>query len=85
MPIKEIKPKKDRLQEGINLLKQLRDAGVKEHLGGFQELKEKISVWVNSEESWTGVVYFPEHGRIAEVDLPKYTNRSAGINFKVRR
>jgi hypothetical protein len=85
MPVKEIKPKKDRLQEGINLLKQLRDAGVKEHLGGFLELKEKIGEWVNSDESWTGIIHFPEHGRIAEVDLPKYTNRAAGINFKVRR
>jgi hypothetical protein len=82
---KEIKPKKDRLSEGISLLKQLRDNGVKEHSLGFFDLKAKISEWVSGEESWTGTIEFREYGRIAEVDLPKYTNRAAGINFKVKK
>ncbi len=83
--VKSIKPKEDRLKEGINLLKQLKDNGVKEYSLGFIELKDKISEWVKSEDGWEGTISFSDYGRIAEVDLPKYTNRSAGINFKVKK
>lgn len=83
--IKEIKSKEDRLKEGINILKQLRDAGVKDYSLGFIELKTKIGEWVASNDSWEGIISFQEYGRIAEIDLPKYTNRSAGINFKIKK
>ena len=83
--VKELKTKEERVAEGVNLLKQLREAGVKVTFGGFQELKGRISDWVNTGEPWEGVVGFPEHGRVAEVELPRYTNRAAGINFKVKR
>jgi hypothetical protein len=82
---KQIKPKADRLSEGINILKQLRDNGVKEHSLGFIELKTKISEWVSGEDGWEGTIDFLEYGRIAEVDLPKYDNRAAGLNFKVKK
>uniref|UniRef100_A0A6C0DU36 Uncharacterized protein n=1 Tax=viral metagenome TaxID=1070528 RepID=A0A6C0DU36_9ZZZZ len=83
--VKAIKTKKDRLSEGINILKQLRDNGVKELSPGFQELKTKISEWVSSEGSWDGNIDFREYGRIAEVELPKYDNKAAGLNFKVKK
>lgn len=82
---KQIKIKSDRLKEGISILKQLRDAGVKEHSLGFIELKTKISEWVNSENAWDGTIDFSEYGRVADVELPRYDNRAAGINFKVRK
>lgn len=83
--VKQIKSKADRLKEGIAILKQLTDAGVKKTSFGFMELKEKISEWVGSEASWEGTISFAEYGRIAEVELPKYDNRAAGLNFKVKR
>ncbi len=82
---KQIKPKEERLKEGIALLKQLRDNGVKDHSLGFIELKTKISEWVSGDSSWSGTIDFQEYGRTAEVDLPKYTNRAAGINFKTKK
>ena len=82
---KQIKIKSDRLKEGISILKQLRDAGVKEHSLGFIELKTKISEWVNSENAWDGTIDFSEYGRVADVELPRYDNRAAGINFKVKK
>jgi hypothetical protein len=82
---KTIKPKEDRVKEGIYLLKQLKDNGVKEYSLGFIELKTKISEWVSGEDGWEGTISFSDYGRIAEVDLPKYTNRTAGINFKVKK
>ena len=83
--VKQIKSKEERLKEGINLLKQLRDNGVRDYSLGFIELKTKISEWVSGEEGWEGTINFNDYGRIAEVDLPKYDNRSAGINFKVKK
>lgn len=82
---KQIKAKEDRLKEGIAILKQLRDAGVKEHSVGYIDLKTKISEWVNSENSWDGTIDFSEYGRVADVELPRYDNRAAGINFKVKK
>jgi hypothetical protein len=83
--VKTIKPKEDRLKEGIHLLQQLRDNGVKDNSLSFIELKTKISEWISGDGSWEGTIDFREYGRVAQVDLPKYTNRAAGINFKVRR
>lgn len=83
--VKEIKSKADRLKEGIHLLKQLRDNGVREYSFGFIELKEKISEWVKSEESWEGTIDFSDYGRVAIIELPKYDNKAAGINFKVKK
>jgi hypothetical protein len=82
---KQVKTKADRLKEGIAILKQLRDAGVKEYSLGFIELKTKISEWVNSENSWDGVIDFSEYGRVGDVELPRYDNKAAGINFKVKK
>jgi len=82
---KQIKSKEDRLKEGLYLLKQLRDAGVVESSAGFIDLKFHINEWVNGEDSWEGIIDFRDVGRIAEVDLPKYTNRVAGINFKIKK
>ena len=81
---KELKSKEDRVKEGVSLLTQLRTAFVKEHIYGYQELKRQISEWVNTGESWEGTIPFPEHGREAVVDLPKYNNKAAGIHFNVK-
>lgn len=78
------KTKEERVKEGVSLLTQLRQAGVKETFGGFQELKQRVQEWVSTGESWSGSIPFSEHGRVAEVELPKYNNRAAGIHFKVK-
>jgi hypothetical protein len=83
--VKQIKSKAERLSEGINILKQLQEAGVRDYSLGFVELKTKISEWVSGEDGWEGTISFSDYGRIAEVDLPKYDNRAAGLNFKVKK
>ena len=83
--MKEVKSKMDRVKEGVSLLKQLRDNGVKEDSFGFEDLKEKIKEWVSSENSWEGSIDFRDYGRIADVELPKYTNKAAGVNFRVKK
>ena len=81
---KKEKTKEDRLKEGISLLKQLKDAHVKENGNGYQEFKQKISDWVTTGDAWHGTILFPEHGRVGEVELPRYNNKAAGMNFKVK-
>ena len=83
--MKEIKSKMDRIKEGVSILKQLRDNGVKEHSLGFIDLKTKINEWVSSENSWEGSIEFLEYGRVAEVELPRYNNKAAGMNFRVKK
>jgi hypothetical protein len=39
---------------------------------------------VNTGEPWEGTIPFPEHGREAVVELPKYNNKAAGIHFNVK-
>jgi hypothetical protein len=82
--MKQEKTKEDRLKEGVSLLKQLKENGVRETGNGFQELKQKISDWVDSGEPWDGTIPFDEYGREAVISLPKYNNKAAGLNFKVK-
>lgn len=83
--MKEIKSKTDRVTEGISILKQLRDNGVKERSYGFIELKTKINEWISNQDSWEGTIDFRDYGRVAEVELPKYNNKAAGMNFRVKK
>jgi hypothetical protein len=82
---KKDKTKEDRVKEGISLLNQLKQGGVRGNALGFLSLKQKISEWVNSGEPWDGTIPFTEYGREAVVSLPKYDNRAAGLHFKVMK
>lgn len=83
MAPKTPKPLADRLSEGISLLRQLREAGVKDNCLSFLDLQRNVSDWVKTGDAWEGSVEFPEYGRIAVVSLPKYTNRAAELTFQV--
>ena len=51
-----IKPQKERVQEGISLLKQLEEAGIPRNEPGYMELKQHITAWIK--EGKNGVKYF---------------------------
>jgi hypothetical protein len=82
---KEPKTQEERLTEGVSLLKQLRETGVKDNGMGFLLVKQQISDWVKTGDAWSGTISFQEHGRVAELQLPKYNNRSADIRLTVKR
>lgn len=82
---KKEKSKEDRLKEGLSLLNQLKTGGVRDNSLSFMDLRQKISTWIASGEPWDGTVPFTEYQREAIVSLPKYDNRAAGINFKVKK
>jgi hypothetical protein len=73
--VKQVKPKEERLKEGLSLLTQLKEGGVRGNSLGFLALKQQIS-------SWDGTIPFTEYGREAIISLPTYHNRAAGLNFR---
>ena len=79
------KSKHDRLKEGISLLTQLKEGGVRSNVLSFMELKTKISNWVDTGIPWDGIIPFPEYGRIVELSLPKYNNKAAELSFKIKK
>jgi hypothetical protein len=79
------KTKQERLSEGISLLNQVKEAGIKDNTLSYQELKRRVSEWISTGGSWEDRMEFPEYGRIAEVHLPKYNNRAADILLKVKK
>jgi hypothetical protein len=80
--VKQEKPKEERLKEGLSLLTQLKEGGVRGNSLGFLALKQQISSWIDTGAAWDGTIPFAEYGREAVVSLPKYHNRAAGLNFK---
>jgi hypothetical protein len=78
------KEKSERVKEGVHLLKQLLDAGVKRS-GSFEDLKKKIDEWILSGEAWAGKVRFEEYGRVAEVVLPSKSGVTASLVFRIQK
>jgi hypothetical protein len=83
--MKQEKTKEERLKEGVSILTQLKEAKVSQKGNGYQMLQKHISEWVTTGEAWDGEVDFAEHGRIGIISLPRYNNKAAGMNFKVKR
>ena len=77
------KTKSDRLAEGVSILTQLRDGGVRKNSLGFLLLKREITTWVDKGVKWEGSISFEEYGREAIVWLPSHGKKAATLHFKV--
>jgi hypothetical protein len=81
---KEPKPQTDRLQEGISLLKQLKEAGIRENTLSYLQTKQAITEWVKTGEPYEGTIDYSEYGRFGYLQLPRYTNKAADIQLKIK-
>jgi hypothetical protein len=79
------KTKDDRLGEGLELLRALLRTGVGEDEPAYLDMKSKISEWVNTGVSWEGRIEFPDHGRYANIRLPKNSINTATLAFKMKK
>lgn len=79
---KEPKPQSDRLQEGISLLTQLKETGIRENSLSYLQTKQAISDWVKTGEPYEDTIDYSEYGRIGYLKLPRYTNKAADIQLK---
>lgn len=77
------KTKEERVKEGIQLLRQLKDTGVDVSYSSFKEVQKRISDWINTGDAWTGKIKFPDYGRVAEILLPRRAGAVASIAFRV--
>lgn len=81
---KQPKPQADRLREGISLLTQLREAGIRENSVAYFQTKQAITDWVRTGEPYEDTIDYSEFGRTGHLSLPRYTNRAADIQLKVK-
>jgi len=76
------KPLKDRLSEGIHLLKQLVDILKTKETQGYDEVQAAISEWTKTGKAWDGIIEFPGCQRYAELSLPRSAALTATLAFK---
>lgn len=76
------KPFKDRLTEGITLLKQLVDILKTKDTEGYDEVQAAISEWTKTGKAWEGRIEFPGCQRYAELSLPRSAALTATLAFK---
>jgi hypothetical protein len=80
-----LKSREVRVQEGITLLKKLRELGVGDQATGLDELKTAIREWIAGGPAWSGKIDFPMYERIAEVMLPVRQGRTPTLHFRQYR
>jgi hypothetical protein len=74
-PPKPEKTLPQRLTEVVEVLMNLKNAGISDQDPGFQELKGICDKFVKEGESFTGKVDFPRYGRYADVILTNWAGR----------
>jgi hypothetical protein len=75
------KPTAERLQESMNILKQIQELGIATTDPGYRALSAKFSEWVKGGDAWQGNVDFHRHNRRAKVLLPTKPGTIAKCDF----
>lgn len=75
------KTTEERLQESMNVLKQIRDLGIAPTDPGYRALSAKFSDWVKGGDAWQGNVDFHKWNRRAKVLLPTKPGTVAKCDF----
>jgi hypothetical protein len=74
-PPAPVKEKFQRIQEAVELLKNLQAVGISSHDSGYLAVKVKIDKWIVDGEAWNGRIDIPRYGRYAEMILPTRADR----------
>jgi hypothetical protein len=75
------KPTEERLEESMNIMKQIRDLGIAQTDPSYRELSSKFSDWVKGGDAWQGHVDFHRWNRRAKVLLPTKPGTVAKCDF----
>lgn len=76
------KTKEERVKEGITLLKQVLDLGIPQHHSAYIDLKEQISIWVNTGKAWDGSIPLYPSQRTMYISLPRSAQLVANIKIQ---
>jgi hypothetical protein len=77
------KPKEERLNETLRLLKGLKANGLAEGDGSYVAIKGLLTHWVENGEAVDTTIDLFRQNRIAHISLPKGADRPATIALKV--
>ena len=83
MSTSNLKPKEERLKETITILKKLKEIGIPSDHHFYNEIKERMSEWVNDGEALEETIDFVSHW--AELNLPEKKGRVASLNLKAKK
>jgi hypothetical protein len=65
----------NRIEECIMIMKQMRDLGIPTEYPPLKELSKRLSDYVKTGEPWAGKIKFEAYGRVANVILPRKSDR----------
>jgi hypothetical protein len=60
-------------------MKELRDLGIPTEYPPLKELSKRLSEYVKTGEPWAGKIKFEAYGRVADVVLPRKTDRQITV------
>lgn len=78
---KPLKPVSERIQESIELVQKMKEAGISENSVGFIETRQRLNDWIRKDEGWTGKINFAEYGRKGELVLPTLAGRISSMKL----
>lgn len=78
MPKKPPAPQKtklQRVQDAVELLRNLQSVGIPDHDAGYLAIKAQIDQWVTHGLPWSGKIDLLRFGRYADIILPSRADR----------
>ncbi len=72
----------NRIEECIQIMKQIRDLGIPNEYPPLKELSKRLSDYIKTGDPWSGKIKFEAYGRIAEVILPRRSDRQITVVLK---
>ncbi len=82
MPKKPPAPEKtklQRIQDTVELLRNLQSVGIPNHDSGYLAVKEVLDRWIADGVPWSGKVDIPRFGRYADMILPSRADRKCTL------
>jgi hypothetical protein len=72
----------NRIEESINIIKQIQELGIPTEYPPLKELSARLSDYIKSGEPWAGKIKFEAYKRVADVILPRRQDRHIVVILK---
>lgn len=69
----------NRVEECVKVMKQIRDLGIPTEYPPLKELSRKMSDYIKTGDPWSGKIKFEAYGRVADVILPRRSNKEISV------
>jgi len=72
----------NRIEESINIIKQIQELGIPTEYPPLKELSARLSDYIKTGEPWAGKIKFEAYKRVADVILPRRQDRHIVVILK---